>query len=289
MPAARPVLDPPAQLRLGIAQRVADAHRGIDDNSLLSFVSGSTVENLCDDLSDIDMSVVFDRRPDEAVLRSACRSVGEDWFWWQHDESDGSLVVSFRVERIEVQIGYASHASLGADMDRLLVRHEPDTPYHKLAEGILKAVPLAGPERFAALHARVAAFPPELGRAMVRHGLVGSPSWRGIALLQHRDAALWCREIQVDGCYRILLMLAGLNGRYFTRFQVKRTHRLARSLAIAPPLLAERIDALLAAPVNEGLAALHALEGEVVDLVEQHLPEIDLALARTRRAAWPPV
>ena len=37
-------LDVPARKRLQIAQRVADAHRGIDDESLLSFVSGSTVE-----------------------------------------------------------------------------------------------------------------------------------------------------------------------------------------------------------------------------------------------------
>ena len=51
--------DPAARERLAIAQRVADAHRGIDDVSLLSFVSGSTVENLADACSDVDMSVIF--------------------------------------------------------------------------------------------------------------------------------------------------------------------------------------------------------------------------------------
>ena len=59
------------RLRLALAQRVADAHRGIDDASLLSFVSGSTVDNLADARSDVDMSVVFAALPDEPRLREA--------------------------------------------------------------------------------------------------------------------------------------------------------------------------------------------------------------------------
>jgi len=116
--------------------------------------------------------------------------------------------------------------------------------------------------------------------------LVASLSWRGISQLLHRDAALWCREIQVDACYRLLLVLCGLNRRYFTRFQVKRVNRLAGQLAIAPPRLAQRIEALLAQEPRAAFEALHRLEGEVLDLVAHHLPEVDLAAPRARRAAW---
>ena len=42
-----------------LAQRVAEAHRGVDDSSLLAFVSGSVVDGLADAQSDVDMSVVF--------------------------------------------------------------------------------------------------------------------------------------------------------------------------------------------------------------------------------------
>jgi hypothetical protein len=276
-----------SRIRLALAQRVADAHRGIDDASLLSFVSGSTVEDLADPRSDVDMSVVFDALPDESVLREACKRVPGEWFWQQGSIADG-LVVAFRVDDIEVQIGYQSHAALGVDMDDLLVRHHPDTPNHKLAEGILKALPLAGAERLAALQARLAAFPPKLGRAMVEHGLVASLSWRGITQLLHRDAALWCRDIQVDACYRLLLVLCGLNRRYFTRFQVKRLHRLASQLPIAPPALAERIETLLAQAPRAAFGELHRLEGEVLELVAEHLPDVDLDKLRTRRAAWEP-
>lgn len=286
-PAARPDLGAEGRLRLAIAQRVADAHRGIDDTSLLSFVSGSTVDAIADSRSDVDMSVVFAALPDEAVLRDACRRAGGDWFWQQGNVTEG-LVVAFRVDGIEVQIGYNHLAGLTAELDEVLVAHRPDTPNHKLAEGVLKAWPLAGADRLAALQQRLAAFPSALGRAMVVHGLAAPLSWRGAAQLLHRDAALWCRDLQVDACYRLLLVLCGLNGVYFTRFQVKRMHRLAARLAVAPPALAERIEALLAAPAREAFATLHTLEGEVLELVAQGLPDVDLAAPRERWSAYAP-
>lgn len=280
--------DANGQLRVAIAQRIADAHRGIDDASLLSFVSGSSVEGLADALSDVDMSVVFATLPDEARLREACRRVGSDWFWSQGSLAEGGMVVAFHVDGIEVQIGYSSLDRLNADIDQLLVGHDPDTPNHKLAEGVLKALPLAGAERLAALQARLALFPLALGRAMVAHGLATPMPWRAAQQLLRRDAALWCREIQVDACYRLLLMLCGLNGRYFTRFQVKRMHRLASLLAVAPPALADRIEALLVAPPREAFALLHQLEGEVLDLVAARWPDVDLGEAHKRRAAFAP-
>jgi hypothetical protein len=286
-PAASDNFGDEGRRRLALAQRVADAHRGIDDASLMAVVSGSTVDDIADARSDVDMCIALAALPDELVLREACRRAGGEWFWHDGDREDG-IVVSFYVEGIEVQIGYCRHAWLADKLDDILLRHNPDTPYHKVAEGLLKAVPLAGAERLAALKQRLADFPPALGRAMVQHGLLGAISWRGISQLLHRDAALTCRDIQVDACYRLLLVLCGLNGRYFTRFQFKRLRQLASKLALAPPRLAERIDGLIDAPAREAFAALHTLEGEVLDLVAQRCPEVDLGEVRRRRPRWSP-
>lgn len=122
---------------------------------------------------------------------------------------------------------------------------------------------------------------------MVLHGLAPPTHWKAAAQIIHRDAGLWCREIQVEACYRMPLILCGLNGRYFTRFQVKRMGRLAATLAIAPPALAARIDALFEAPPREAFDALHRLEGEVFDLVAARWPDIDLGPVRQRWALYP--
>ncbi len=309
MPSDPSSLGAAARRHLAIAQRVADAHRGIDDSSLLAFVSGSTVEDLVDEFSDVDMSVVFARLPGEAALRSACRRAAAaaatgapdaeggktdekpegEWTWSMgnlEDAGEGG-VVAFRIDGIEVQIGYAAEAGLTADIDELLVVHNPDTPNHKLAEGIAKALPLAGAGLLQALQERLAQFPDGLARAMVEHGLNAKPiHWRAARQIVHRDTPLWSREIQVEACYALLLVLCGLNRRWFTRFQVKRMRRLAEKLAIAPARLAERIERLLQAPPREAFDALHRLEDEVLLLVAGHMPEVDLAAVRRRHLAY---
>jgi hypothetical protein len=278
-----------AHHRRRLAQRVADAHRVFDDGTLLALVSGSVVEDLADARSDIDMSVVLATLPDEAALQAACqRAGGTAWFWQTGQLHEGGLVVAFRLEGIEVQIGYASQATLNDQLDELLLRHNPDTPLHKLGEGLLKAEPLVGAERLAALKARLAAFPPGLAQAMLAFWLKTPMPWRAVSQILHRDATLWCHEILVEACWRQLGQLAALNSRYFTRFQLKRMHKLAASFAIAPPALAERIDALLQAPPRAAFDALHRLEGEVLALVAQHAPATDLKAPLARRADYQP-
>ena len=274
-------------IRRTLARRVADAHLAIGDDRLIAFVSGSVVDDLADAKSDVDMSVVFQELPPEEALAAACqRAGGAAWFWQTGTLRDDGLVVAFRLDDIEVQIGYSDARTLHAQVDTLLVEHNPDTPLHKLAEGILKAEALAGADQLTALQFRLAAFPPELARVMVEHHLRQLTPWRAIAQLVDRDAALWCREEMVNACYAIFGTLAGLNERYFTRFQLKRMRRVAASLRLAPLDLAARVETLLEAPIRPAFAQLYALEGEALDLVATHAPAVDLSRTHRRRTDY---
>lgn len=274
-------------LRRHIAQRVAQAHRSLGDHTLLSFLSGSTVEGLADERSDVDLSVVLAELPAHAALRLACTEAGgSPWFWSHGLDDPGGFVVAFHVEGIEVQVCYTTHVALRDQLDELLVSHNPDTPLHKLAEGLAKAEPLAGPVALAAIQQRLTPFPEQLARAMVEHGLRTPTPWKAARQLPHRDAVLWCREIQVEACYRMLMVLAGLNRRWFTRFQVKRMARFAAPLSLAPRDLAPRIEALLAASPASAFAMLHALESETLALVERLMPDIETAGWRAGLAAY---
>lgn len=273
--------------RRRLAQRVADAHRGLDDSSLLAFVSGSVVDGLADARSDVDMSIVMRELPPRDELEAACRRAGGGpWFWTAGDLAAQQAVVAFIADGIEVQVAYASHAVLHDQIDELLLRHNPDTPLHHLAEGILKAEPLFGQRPLQALQARLADFPPELALAMARHFSATPTPWTAMQQLVHRDAPLWCRDLQVQACYRLLGLLAAVNSRYYSTVQNKRLHHFAASLDLAPPGLADRIEALLAAPPRAAALALHALEGEVLSLVENRFPALDLAALHARRAAF---
>ncbi len=235
------------------------------------------------------MSIVFTTLPADAALQAACTQAGgSPWIWSIGQRDSGSFVVAFHLAGIEVQIAYATHARLAEQLDEVLVRHQPDTPLHKLAEGLAKAEPLVGAAALSALQARLKVFPPPLRLAMARHWLQAATPWKAMNNVVHRDAALWAREIQVEAGYRLCGLLAAVNERWFTRFQFKRLHRFAALLRQAPPGFADRLEALLAAPPLEAARQLHALEGEVLDLVALHLPEVDVSAAQARRAQFNP-
>jgi len=277
----------PQALRRAIAQRVADAHEPLLPGAITAMVFGSTADGPADTRSDIDMSIVFDELPDEAELAAACRSAGGgDWSWRSGNLHEEGLAVSFMLDGIEVQVVYTDPRKLQADLDELLVEHKPDTLNHKVAEGLLKAQPLIAPQRLASWRAQVAAFPTELADAMMRHHLTEPTPWKWFGLLLHRDADLWSRQLLVEACYRLFGVLAGLNRCYFTTYQFKRVHRFGERLAIAPPGLVDRVEALLVAPLPEAFAQLYALDGEVLALLAQHAPQIDLAAAHDRRTRF---
>ncbi|HSW22350.1 MAG TPA: nucleotidyltransferase domain-containing protein [Burkholderiaceae bacterium] len=274
-------------LRRGIAQRVADAHEPLLPGAITAMVFGSTGEGLADIRSDIDMSIVFEQLPDEAELAAACRSAGGSaWTWQSGNLHEEGLAVSFPLDGVEVQVVYIDPRILQADLDELLVQHKPDTLNHKVAEGLLKAQPLIAPERVDAWRTKVAAFPPALGDAMMRHYLAEPTPWRWFGLMLHRDAQLWSRQLLVEAGYRLFGVLAGLNRCYFTTYQFKRARRFAAHLAIAPPQLVDRIEALLVAPQPEAFTALYALDGEVLALLAEHAPQIDLSAPRDRRTRF---
>jgi hypothetical protein len=273
------------ELRRRIALRVAQAHEPLLPGAVTAMVFGSTAEDgLADSRSDIDMSLVFEQLPDEAELADACRRAGGGaWDWHSGNLHEQGLAVSFRLDEIEVQVVYTDPRILQSDLDELLVEHKPDTLNHKIAEGLLKARPLIAPERVAAWRAKVASFPPQLADAMMRHYLKELTPWRWFGLLLQRDAELWSRQLLAEACYRLFGVLAGLNRCYYTTFQFKRVHRFAVGLALAPPQLADRVEALLVAPLAEAFTSLHALDGEVLALLAAHAPQIDLTAAHEKR------
>lgn len=277
----------PSNHRRRLARRVADAHAPL--SPWIGLVSGSTVEDLADERSDVDMSLLFETVPDAVVLQAACaRAGGEPWHWQVGDFDGSGAVVAFRLDGIETQIAYGSRARFEDELDQVLRRHDPDTPLHKLCEGVAKAEALAGADALAAAQARVRCFPEGLGRAMAAHWLAQPTPWRAIAQLVHRDAWVWSRELQVQAAYRLLGALAGLNGCYFTTFQFKRMGRFVAGLADAPADFAARLEAVLARPPAEGFAVLHALEAEVTALVAARWPDLDLAATRARHGAYGP-
>jgi hypothetical protein len=257
-------------------------------------LTGSAAEGVSDFSSDLDLILYYEELPAQEELDAAReRNGGGERLWVMGDAAEGALFEGYPVGGVECQCGHVTLARWERDMAEVLVHHAVETPLHKAMDGLLHALPLHGEALVRGWQARIAAFPPELAEAMVRHYLSFFPLWSLQGRLGTRDAALWVVQELATTAYNLLGVLAGLNRRYFTTFQFKRLRRFADSLPIAPEHLAERLEGLV---LIDPLAAgdrLAALVDETVSLVEQHMPQVDTAKVRRslqRRAQpWRPL
>jgi hypothetical protein len=74
----------------------------------------------------------------------------------------------------------------------------------KWCEGVQRSVPLHGADLIAGWQARLAAYPPELARAMVEAHLTFWPIWRVTDWLLARDMTLWYHQTLVDSSHNLL-------------------------------------------------------------------------------------
>jgi hypothetical protein len=75
-------------------------------------------------------------------------------------------------------------------------------------------------------------------------------------------------------------LLAGLNRVYVAPEKLKRVGVVVGRMELAPPDAAARLDALLGLPREQVRAELDDLVGTTLDLVEEHLPDVDTTRAR---------
>jgi len=244
-------------------------------------ITGSSAEGHADHHSDLDMTVYYDALPPGDALAAVRTRLSDGSLIWKMGAyDDGEFAESFRVRGIEAQIGHTTVARWEATIADVLAGKEPGSPAHKAMSGTLVSIPVVGAERLAAWQARIGAYSDDLRRAMVTHHLKVPRVWRLAPRLENRDARLWVRQMLVEGSFNLLGVSAGLSRRYFTAFQFKRSRAFIDSLAIAPPRLADRLEALWDGPPLDGAERLRELLADTVALVERELPEVDTRDAR---------
>jgi hypothetical protein len=242
-----------------------------------ALITGSAALGLSDRYSDIDMMIYYDTLPGDDELTAARLRNGGEEIWRVDNRTEGELMESYRVHGVECQIAHTTIGAWERDMAIVLEQHDVSTPLHKALSGTLEGIALHGAELIAAWQARIADYPPALAQAMVEQHLQFFPLWNLQEQLAARDAVLWHYQILTEAAYNLLAILAGLNRLYFTSFQFKRLHHFAAQLAIQPAEFAARLDRLFSAPPAEAALELKALIAETLELVAQHMPQVEVA------------
>src|SRR5437660_1076636 len=158
---------------------------------------------------------------------------------------------------------------------------------------MLTALPLYGESLVRQWQEKLSHYPDTLAQAMVRHYMAIVPVWAIQERMQPRDATIWLYQLLVEASYHLLGILAGLNRLYYSPFQFKRMHHFIAQMDIAPPNLSARLEALFHSDMASAATQLEELVQEVVELVERHMPEVDVTALRNkiglRQQSWKPL
>ncbi len=249
-----------------------------------AMITGSAAEGVSDAHSDLDMTIYYEGElPAEeqlAAIRVAHGAPEREWLIG--DRQEGAIAEAYELDGIQVQIGHTTIARWEQDIAEVVDRFNCDTPLHKAMSGTLECVPVAGHALVDRWKARIAAYPDGLREAMVQRHLQIFPIWYLPHVEAARDAALWHRQTLVEGAFNLLGVLAGLNRRYFSPFQFKKMRRFLADLPLQPEQCAERLEALALSPAAEAAAVYERLVADIVSLVQEHLPGVDVTAAARR-------
>lgn len=284
--------DVASQYLLALAQRNAQAYITMPNTKAI-ILAGSAAEGVSDFYSDIDMCIYYETLPSEEVLQAAFqqnRGAERQFF---SEASQDACVEMYHVQGVECQVVHTTIAAWERDMATVLEQLDVTTPLQKALSGMLDAIPLYGEELVRNWQAKLATYPDSLAEAMVKHYLAIVPVWGIYERMRSRDATIWLNELFVQASYHILGILAGLNRLYYSSFQFKRMHHFIAQMNIAPTNLALRLEALFHSDRASAVMQLEALVREVVVLIEQQMPEIDVTPLRKRigwqQQAWEPL
>jgi hypothetical protein len=262
-----------ARWRRQMVRPVLDRYAALDGVDAV-MLGGSTARGDADRWSDVEDGVFWHRPPtpeERLAVAADVRLVNLDGPPWDDQLDLGGLMV---------EVAHTLTQTVEAALDDLLLAGKPDGEVMQLAQGIVDGREVSGPraELVAGWQERVATYPRDLAVAVVRYNGNIEKFWRWQMFFERGNPLLVAREF-VRMTNQLLNVLYALNGRYSGHvLAFKRLDAL--ELRLAPPSLADRLRAVFDQPAPAGAQTLHDLIEETFDLVERHLPEVDVDLLR---------
>jgi hypothetical protein len=237
----------------------------------VALLAGSAGRGDADYFSDLDLLLHYDEVPSkEAYVAMREALGGTDPI--VIGEGEEGYCEQFLVDGVACQVAFFATASFDNGVEKVL--EEPDRPHQKVIAGRFEALVLRGDDLVDEWR-RGTVYTDELRRAVIERHWRFFPLWYFDEHVAARDATIWRQELLVEAALDLVAVLAAQNRRWWSRFEFKRQSAFLDSLELAPPRLAERLDALFG---RDGVGELEGLVRETRALVEQHVPGVELKL-----------
>jgi hypothetical protein len=268
-------LNPHCQWRLALARQIAHrvrAYKGIQ----AIFVGGSVARGYADRYSDLEIPLVWDELPSDAVRKAIVTDLGADFLHGYDGPSreDQLLIRGFQVDFWHNTVAYEETV-----LDDVLIRLHTDLGSSNFMDTVRACVPLYGQAIIEQWKERARCYPDALAVKVIREQIQGFGSGH-LQIHARRDNPTMVYGQISELHRRAFLFLLALNKEYFSTF--KWMYRVLEAMSRKPPGVEDRFRKAFATPQEEAVASTMGVLNEVLDLVDVRYPQIDTAPARER-------
>lgn len=286
-----------SQWRQAIANRLADIYAR-NPHIAAVVLGGSTARGHADGYSDIELGVFWKQPPTDEERREVVELADGDLIRlypydaqeevWSDDFMMGRAASNLPQSGILVEVGHYTVDFMNRTLESVLQHYDPDELKQNLISGVVDGLPLHNQVLLRQWQQQAQSYPDQLSVAVInRHALIDH-FWR-CEMFLHRDQNFLLlyqtfSRVQIQ----ILNVLSGLNHTYY--FGFKWLDVVVKRLPIAPTDLLDRLRQVYQTEPAHGIQLLTTLVEETYDLVEQHMPQIDVdrlrRIFRYRRPFW---
>ena len=264
--------------RIALARKIAPVYAAHPEVEA-AFVLGSAARGFADQYSDIEIAFIWAQPPSAEALQSlAQKAGGKQYEPGPYEEARQAWAEQFYVEAIKIETAHWTHQTIDSIVADVVERYDVSQNWlifekQATASALQHAVVLYGEAIITHWQHRLTPYPEELALAMVQKHLRFNP-FGGQEMLATRGEIPLLYENHCSIIRRLLSLLCGLNRIYHSGF--KWTRYLVDSMTLKPQQLFGRLEHVFQADCVSGTQELRQLIEETFDLVEAHLPQIDL-------------
>ena len=249
----------------------------VHENVRMIVLGGSPSTGLSDQYSDLDIIVYWDVMDTEWIERIPLRGIDCERRDLMKMSDTDICLESYFFGSLKVDFGHATIAVWEEMTGEVIEKLNTDGGLQKSIQGFLDSVVLYGDELAAEWKEKLSEYPEGLARKMVTEnirfyvkGCLLNQGWKRDDFLFYYDG--------LCGMFKKLLgVLAGVNRIYFCRDEPRWLESELQRMPIRPVDTWKRMKQALTSDGETADRILEQLIDEVVSIVTEHMPDIDLS------------
>ncbi|MDX8367022.1 DUF4037 domain-containing protein [Cytobacillus sp. IB215665] len=245
-------------------------------------LAGSVSRNLHDEHSDIELHILWKTPPEDKDRKKPIEQVNGrilSYYPFEEEEWSESYVINAGVK---LEISNFLTTTVENIISDIVDNHEIDYVKQCLVASVNDGGSIYGHNIIASLKNRVAKYPLELAKRMISENLSFSNKWANRHALLYRQDWLMLYEVICEIQKNLYGVLFGLNNIYVHHPAFKWMNYNIKSMHLKPQNLYNRMTTILVGSPNNSVVELEKLIEEIIDLIEEQIPELDISKQKER-------